>query len=70
MSDQAPLPPAEARRRYLRFVALRLLGLLVMIAGVWLGRTHGQALGLAVILLGGASLLVRPRHLGLTGKRD
>jgi hypothetical protein len=65
MSD-APLPPAEARKRYLRFLAVRLAGLAVMALGVWLGREHGQAVGLAVILLGGCSLFIRPKHLGLT----
>jgi hypothetical protein len=66
--SQAPLPPEVAKRLYLRFLAVRLAGLAVMALGAWLSRSQGQALGLAVILLGGASLLVRPRHLGLTRK--
>lgn len=66
--SQAPLPPDVARRLYFRFLAVRLAGLAVMILGAWLGRSQGQAIGLALILLGGASLFVRPRHLGLTRK--
>ncbi|WP_017668836.1 hypothetical protein [Sandarakinorhabdus sp. AAP62] len=63
---EAPLPAAEARKRYLIYLAVRLTGLAVMVAGVWMVRNIGQAPGLAVVLLGGCSLFVRPRHLGLT----
>ena len=65
---EAPLPAAEAKKRYLVYVAVRLTGLAVMAAGVWLVREVGQAPGLAVLLLGGSSLFVRPKHLGLTRK--
>jgi hypothetical protein len=68
MTDAAPLSKAEAKRRYLRFLAVRLAGIALMALGVWLGREQGQAIGLAVILLGGASLFIRPRHMGLTRK--
>ena len=47
---------------------MRLTGLAVMAAGVGLVREVGQAPGLAVLLLGGCSLFVRPKHLGLTRK--
>ncbi|MEI6486591.1 MAG: hypothetical protein WCO11_10030 [Sphingomonadales bacterium] len=66
--SQAPLPPAEARRKYLIFLAVRLAGLAIMFAGVWMIRSLGQVPGLAAVLVGGASLFIRPRHLGLTGK--
>lgn len=62
----APLPPAEARRRYLLFAAFRVAGIAVMAGGVWLGRSVGEAFGLVVVLLGGCAMLVRPRHLGLS----
>ncbi|MCM0032744.1 hypothetical protein [Sandarakinorhabdus limnophila] len=65
---EAPLPAAEAKKRYLVYLAVRLTGLAVMAAGVWLVREVGQAPGLAVVLLGGCSLFVRPKHLGLTRK--
>lgn len=67
MSD-APLPAAEARKKYLVFLAVRLAGLAVMFAGVWMIREVGQAPGLVAVLIGGASLFIRPRHLGLTRK--
>ncbi len=63
---EAPLPAAEGKKRYLVYLAVRLTGLAVMAAGVWLVREVGQAPGLAVVLLGGCSLFVRPKHLGLT----
>ena len=63
-----PLPAAEAKKRYFVYLAVRLTGLAVMAAGVWMVREVGQAPGLAVVLLGGCSLFVRPRHLGLTRK--
>ncbi len=66
--SEAPLPAAEAKKRYLVYLAVRLTGLAVMAAGVWLVRTAEQAPGLAVVLLGGCSLFIRPRHLGLTRK--
>jgi membrane-bound ClpP family serine protease len=66
--SQAPLPPDVAKRLYLRFLILRLAGLAVMALGMWLIRTEGQAVGLGVVLLGGATLFVRPKHLGLTRK--
>jgi len=65
---EAPLPAAEAKKRYLVYLAVRLTGLAVMAAGVWLVREVGQAPGLAVVVLGGCSLFVRPKHLGLTRK--
>jgi hypothetical protein len=65
---EAPLPTAEAKKRYLVYLAVRLTGLAVMATGVWLVREVGQAPGLAVVLLGGCSLFVRPKHLGLTRK--
>lgn len=70
--SEAPLPAAEAKKRYLIYLAVRLTGLAVMMGGVWLvrevGPESGWAPGLAVVLLGGCSLLVRPKHLGLTRK--
>ena len=66
--SNASLPAAEAKRRYLIFLAVRLTGLAVMATGVWLVREVGQAPGLAVVLVGGCSLFVRPKHLGLTRK--
>jgi hypothetical protein len=65
---EAPLPAAEAKKRYLIYLAVRLTGLAVMAAGVWLVREVGQAPGLAVVLLVGCSVFVRPKHLGLTRK--
>lgn len=65
---EPPLPAEEAKKRYLVYLAVRLVGLAVMAAGVWMVREVGQAPGLAVVLIGGCSLFVRPRHLGLTRK--
>jgi hypothetical protein len=64
--NQAPLPLAEARKRYLIYVGVRFAGLAVMVTGLWLSQTVGQAAGLVVALIGGLTLFVRPKHLGLT----
>ena len=70
--SQAPLPAAEAKKRYFIYLAVRLTGLAVMAVGVWLirkmGPDSGWVPGLVVVLIGGSSLFVRPRHLGLTRK--
>lgn len=71
---EPPIPPtapppmalAEARKRYLIYVGVRFAGLSLMAAGLWLSQTVGQAPGLVVVLVGGLSLFVRPKHLGLT----
>jgi len=63
---EPPLSRAEARKRYLIYVGVRFAGLAVMVTGLWLSQTVGQAQGLVVVLIGGLSLFVRPRHLGLT----
>jgi hypothetical protein len=63
---EPPLSRAEAKKRYLVFLVVRLFGLAIMALGAWLGRDHGQAIGMGVILLGGLTLFIRPRHLGLT----
>jgi hypothetical protein len=47
---------------------MRFAGLAVMACGVWLGRVESQVLGLAVVIVGGLSMLLRPRHLGLSRK--
>ena len=66
----APLPLAEARKRYLIYVGVRFAGLAVMVTGLWLSQTVGQVPGLVVVLIGGLSLFVRPKHLGLTKPRS
>lgn len=63
---EPPLSRAEAKKRYLVFLVVRLFGLAIMALGAWLGRDHGKAIGMGVILLGGLTLFIRPRHLGLT----
>ncbi|WP_353217882.1 hypothetical protein [Sandarakinorhabdus sp.] len=62
------LSVAQARKRYLMYVAVRFAGLAVMAIGLWLTRTVGEAPGVAVALIGGLTLFVRPKHLGLTTK--
>lgn len=64
--DQPPLSREDARKRYLIYVGVRFAGLAVMATGLWVSQTVGQAPGLVVVLIGGLSLFVRPKHLGLT----
>ena len=60
------LDPATARKRYLAYVLFRFAGLGLLFAGVWLGRGGASIPSVAMTLLGGATLFVRPRHLGLS----
>jgi hypothetical protein len=60
------LPPEEARRRFLVFTALRLVGIAILIGGMLLAR-EGLSIGSgALILIGVASLFLKPKWLGLT----
>ena len=60
------LPKAEARRRYLIYVAMKLVGLAALFGGVFAARGAVTPLSLVLIGIGGATLFVRPRMLGLT----
>ena len=63
------LTRAEARKRFILFFGLKLVGLAALFGAV-LGSRDGVGLLDGVLLaVGGASLLVRPKHLGLTGRR-
>ena len=72
MADDEAAPPAlilsasEAKRRYLIYFAMRLCGLAVLFGGVFLARETVTPLSLVLIGIGGATLFVRPRMLGLT----
>lgn len=60
------LTKAEARKRFFLYFGLKLIGLAALFGAV-LGSRDGVGLldGL-LLVIGGASLFVRPRHLGLT----
>jgi hypothetical protein len=63
------LAPADAKKRFLLYFAVKMAGLAALFAGVFLGR-DGVTLSAGLFLLAGAAaLFVRPRHLGLTTKR-
>jgi hypothetical protein len=64
--DRPILSPAEAKKRFLLYFALKMAGLAALFGGVFLGKgTLTPASGL-LLLIGLAALFVRPRHLGLT----
>lgn len=71
--DKSPLPPdrpvmdvAAAKKRFALYFGLKMLGLAALFGGVFLGREGLEAPAVALLLLGAASLFVRPRMLGLT----
>ena len=69
MTEQSPLSPAEAKQRFLLFVAVRLAGLAALGTGLFRAQ-HGLTIvsGL-LIVVGMASLFLRPKLLGLLGRR-
>ncbi len=66
MTAPAPLDEATAKRRFLLFVLFKFGGLGALVAGVLLARGGSKFAGIALLVIGAASLFVRPRHLGLT----
>lgn len=60
----------EARRRFLLYFGLKLAGLGALAAGLFLSRGGLSAAGVVLVVLGAASIAVRPRHLGLTTKPE
>ena len=76
MSQTQPDPPAdpilprpEARRRFLMYLVIRFSGLGLLGGGLLLSRDGANLPGILLSVLGLASLFVRPRLLGLTGRR-
>jgi hypothetical protein len=60
------LPPEEARRNFLVFTAVRLVGVGVLIGGLFIAR-DGLGIGSGLmILVGIISLFLKPKWLGLT----
>ncbi len=67
--DRPILPLRDARRRYLLYVAVKLLGLAALFGGVFLGK-DGLNWPAGLLLVAGAiSLFIRPAALGLASKR-
>ena len=70
MPDETPpviLPHAEARRRFLLYVAVKLLGFAALLGGVFLLSRGVTPLAVIIQLAGAASLFIRPKTLGLGG---
>jgi hypothetical protein len=64
------IPEAIARRRLAIYTLLRLAGLFALFGGVWLAQRGIGVLPVLLVLLGGASLFVRPKLLArLLGSR-
>jgi hypothetical protein len=72
--EGAILSVAEAKRRYLIYIAMKLVGLAALFGGVFLARGAGTASAMggvsggaiALLGVGAATLFVRPRMLGLS----
>ncbi len=62
------LPPAEAKKRFALYLALKFAGLACLFGGAFLGRGGATAVPILLLVLGAAALLVRPKHLGLTAR--
>ncbi|MEY2884991.1 MAG: hypothetical protein RL490_2715 [Pseudomonadota bacterium] len=72
MTEPPILTPRTARNRFLGYFGLKLGGLAALFGGVFLAKEAGGATVVAVLLLivGAASLFVRPKHLGLTTRPE
>jgi hypothetical protein len=71
MADDPPpviLSPAEAKKRFALYLAVKLLGYAAMLGGVFLLSRGVTAIAVIIVIAGGTSLLIRPRNLGLTTK--
>lgn len=68
MADDLPpiiLPPAEARRRFAMYLAVKLLGFAALLGGVFLLSRGVTPIAVIIQLAGAASLFIRPKTLGL-----
>jgi hypothetical protein len=64
------IPEAIAKRRLATYTLLRLAGLFALFSGVWLAQHGIGVLPVLLVLVGGASLFVRPKLLArLLGSR-
>lgn len=64
------LSAAEARKRFLLYVLLKMAGLAALFGGVFLARAGLSALSVVLLVAGAASLFVRPKLLGLTTRPE
>ena len=68
MADDTPpviLPHAEARRRFLLYFTVKLLGFAALLGGAFLLTRGITPIAVIVQLAGAASLFIRPNTLGL-----
>jgi len=64
------LSASEARKLFALYFGLKLLGLAAIFGGVFLSRGGATPVAVVLLLIGVASLFVRPRMLGLTSRRE
>jgi hypothetical protein len=70
IADGRPiLTPAEAKKRFLLYFAVKMAGLAALFGGVFIGQGALTPASALLLVIGLAALFVRPRHLGLTPKK-
>ena len=57
------------KQAFMLFFGLRIFAILLFIAGVYAVRQGTPVLGYAAVAIGALTLLVRPKHLRLTGRK-
>jgi hypothetical protein len=57
---------AEARRRFAMYFGIRLMGLALLLMGVFMLTREVRPMGIICVAAGALSLLIRPKNLGLT----
>lgn len=72
MAEPPPeiMTPGEARKRFAMYFGIRLMGLALMLMGVFMLSRQVWAIGGIGVAAGAFSLFIRPRHLGLTRPRE
>jgi hypothetical protein len=64
------LSAAEAKKRFLIYVAVKFAGLGLLIGGLFLARSGLDIVSGALLLLGAASFFLKPKMLGLTTRPE
>jgi hypothetical protein len=66
MNDNPILPKAEAQKCFFLYFGVKLIGLAALFGAVFVSKDGLTLAGGVLLVIGGAGLFVRPRHLGLT----
>ena len=68
--DNKPImTEADAKKRFLIYLVIKLSGLAALFGGIFLARQAISPPAIALLIAGAIALFLRPKHLGLTGRK-